>query len=100
MWKTLRRAAFVTEMETTELRDRDDGAFAQVNNLTAPPARLSSTQEVCPGAQIVLLVGLQGATQARLRADDDVVKALAAHGAVKVPRRRCAMTSAATVTNS
>ena len=99
MWKTLRCAAFVTEMETTELRDRDDGAFAQVDK-PAAPGRVFIQRKVCPVAQIVLVVGLQGATQARLRADDDVVKALAAHGAVKVPRRRCAMASAATVTNS
>ena len=32
MWKALRRAAFGTVMETTELRDRDDGAFVQVDN--------------------------------------------------------------------
>ena len=59
--KALRRVALVTVMETTELRDRDNGSFARVDNRSRH-RRVFVQREVCSGAQIVLAVGLQGAT--------------------------------------
>ena len=65
MLKALRRAAFVTVMETTELRDRNDGTLGRVGDRPRD-WRVFVQREVGPRAQVVPGVRLQGATQACL----------------------------------
>jgi hypothetical protein len=54
MWKALRGAALVTMMETTELRDRNDGTLGQVVNRPRD-RRVFVQREVRPGAQVYSL---------------------------------------------
>ena len=50
-------------MQTTDLRDRDDGPFSRVDHW-ARHRRVFGQGEMRSGAQIVCGVGLQGAAQA------------------------------------
>ena len=68
-----RRAAFVAVMQTTSLRHRDDGPLGRLRDRPGH-GRVFVQREVRPGALIILGVGEQGATQAGLRAHDDVVE--------------------------